>query len=228
MKSVAATRKATQEAYDQILKAKKVLVPEQDPQYMKNPSDGKDIWGTMFTPYEAPKKPDHPTSTIRVPGSSLEKLKLLGFEAPIQGELFGWQHQTLGWRVTSILTHPTHQDSCEQDFHALAKDGVTYLGFIRCDPDAHELTENDKKKLGAIADKHPALAILVSYPVPDLNEIQFLCATQISCAIFYVLFSQPMTTIMGFVKGIKLTTQISCAIFYVLFFPTYDHNHGVC
>jgi hypothetical protein len=56
MKSVAATRKATQEAYDQILKAKKVLVPEQDPQYMKNPSDGKDIWGTMFTPYEAPKK----------------------------------------------------------------------------------------------------------------------------------------------------------------------------
>eukprot|EP00435_Cladocopium_sp_Y103_P050344 s918_g15.t1 len=175
MKSAEATRKATQEAYDKILKSNKVLVPEEDPQFMKNPTDGKDIWGTMFKKYEEPKKPDHPTSSIRVPASSLERAKLLGFEGSLQGELFGWRHQTLGWRVTSILTHHGNSDL---DFHQLAKEGLAYLGFIRCDPDSHELTESDKKKLGAIAENHPALAILVSYPVPDLNAIHFLCPAQ--------------------------------------------------
>eukprot|EP00435_Cladocopium_sp_Y103_P057316 s12_g19.t1 len=106
MKAVAANRKATQEAYDKILSSKKIFVPEENSAYQKNPSDGKDIWTDMFPKYEEPEKPKFPLSSIRVPQASLEKMKLMGFEAPpVVGELWGWQHKTLGWRVNLIVRY---------------------------------------------------------------------------------------------------------------------------
>ena len=106
MKAAAANRKATQEAHDKILAAKKVFVPEENPAFQQKPSDGKDIWADMFTKYEEPPKSELPGSSVRLPQVCLEKMKVIGFEASqVVGELWGWQHKTLGWRVNLICTH---------------------------------------------------------------------------------------------------------------------------
>ena len=165
MKSAEASRKATQEAYEKIIAAKQVFVPEQDPAFVSKPSEGKDIWGDMFKKFEEPKKPDHPSATVRLPQVCLDKMKLLGFDAPTVGEMWGWQHPTLGWRVTTVYTH---NGSSEYDFDDIPTGPhmLTRLGFIRCGGEP-ELTDDDKTKLRAIAVEHPALAIVISYPVPS-------------------------------------------------------------
>ena len=66
MKAAAANRKATQEAHDKILAAKKVFVPEENPAFQQKPSDGKDIWADMYTKYEEPPKSELPGSSVRL------------------------------------------------------------------------------------------------------------------------------------------------------------------
>ena len=165
LKKAASNRKATQEAYDKILHAKQVFVPEDNPTYVKNPSEGQDCWKAIFTKYEPPPKPDLPESSIRLPQSCVDKIKLMGYEAPVVGELFGWKHQLLGWRANMILTHPRSEN---MDDIAPESDDFVHLGFIRAGFEQPELTECDKKRLRSIAEKRPAIAVVISYPATSL------------------------------------------------------------
>ena len=160
MKTAAANRKASQDAYEKILAAKQVFVPEQDPNFQQKPCEGKDIWGNLFTKYEEPKKPAFPESTVRVHSNSIEKVTLDGYKAPLVGELWGWHHQQLGWRVTDIITHDG-----SGDFSGMAKDSsLVHLGFLRCAHGDSELSDDDKKEMQSIADKQPVIAIVITYP----------------------------------------------------------------
>lgn len=170
MKSAAANRKATQEAYQKIIESKQVFVPEQDPAFVNNASEGKDVLKSFFVPYEPPKKPAHPASSIKMPQSCLEKIKVGGFSTPLVGELYGWEHQTLGWRVNMVLTHQGDEDV--QDL-ATGGGNLVHLGFVRCGGNP-ELTDEDRAKLRSIAGHHPAIAIVVSYSVPWLVTVLFL------------------------------------------------------
>ena len=160
MKTAAANRKGTQEAYEKILASKQVFVPEEDPNFQQKPCEGKDIWDNLFTRYEEPKKPAFPESTVHVPSNSIEKVKLDGYKAPQVGELWGWEHQQLGWRVTDIITHDG-----TGDFSDMAGDSsLVHLGFIRCCHGESELNDDDKKKMQSIAGKQPVIAIVITYP----------------------------------------------------------------
>ena len=169
MKSAAANRKATQEAYEKILNSKQVFVPEENETFVKDPSKGADCWGEMFKKYKPPEAPAFPESCIRIPSSCLEKMKLVGFEKPIVGELFGWNHQQLGWRVNLVLTHAGDSVAFE-DVAEISSDPhcAAHLGFIRCGFEEPDLTHYDKTRLREISDKHPAIAVVVSYPATNL------------------------------------------------------------
>lgn len=176
MKTAAANRKATQEAYEKILNAKQVFVPEENPLLQRKASDGTDIWKTMFSKYEEPKKPDFPPASIGVPQVCVEKLKLLGFQQPVLfGELLGWRHETLGWRVNSIYTHNGDDDLVFDEIFPTVSGSDTFirLGFVRCGGDGPDLTDLDKKKLRSMADKHPVIAMIISYPASHLGLITF-------------------------------------------------------
>lgn len=109
LKTAAANRKATQEAYEKIIQAKQVFVPEDNPAFVKKPAEGKDIYSTMFEKHSEPTKPKFPESTIRIPQTCLDRVMVMGFKSPVIAELLGWQHNTLGWRVTDFITH-SHTD----------------------------------------------------------------------------------------------------------------------
>lgn len=167
LKSASANRKATQEVYEKILASKQVFVPEDNPAYIQKPTEGKDIFNDLFPKDQPKQEPDLPLSTVRVPHTCLDKMKLLGSEGPVIGELWGWQHKTLGWRATTIITHDGQEDFSELP---TASDMLTHLGFIRCgmgtgDP---ELTPEDKVKMQSIAGDQPVIAIVVSYPASCL------------------------------------------------------------
>lgn len=179
MKAAAANRKATQEAHDKILAAKKVFVPEENPAFQQKPSDGKDIWADMFTKYEEPPKSELPGSSVRLPQVCLEKMKVIGFEASqVVGELWGWQHKTLGWRVNLICTHDGSAGKAFDDIPDQGPESLTHLGFIRCGMDGPELTEADKTKLRSMAHGQPVIAVVVTYPAPQLV---WLWDTNINC-----------------------------------------------
>jgi|OrbCmetagenome_4_1107370.scaffolds.fasta_scaffold82443_2 hypothetical protein len=168
MKSAAANRKATQEAYDKILQAKQIFLPEDDASFLKNPADGEDIWSKLFPKYEAPEKPTLPPSSIRLPSTCLEKVKLLGFQELLYGEIFGWEHRQLGWRATTILTHDG-KSSVNLDGFPVGDETLDYIGFIRCGGDSTDLTDDEKVKLRSIASEDkPAVGIVVSYPASQL------------------------------------------------------------
>jgi hypothetical protein len=179
MKAAAANRKATQEAHDKILAAKKVFVPEENPAFQQKHSDGKDIWADMFTKYEEPPKSELPGSSVRLPQVCLEKMKVIGFEASqVVGELWGWQHKTLGWRVNLICTHDGSAGKAFDDIPDQGPESLTHLGFIRCGMDGPELTEADKTKLRSMAHGQPVIAVVVTYPAPQLV---WLWDTNINC-----------------------------------------------
>ena len=47
-----ANRKASQDAYDKIIKADGLLQAEDDPVFQKQPADGEDLWHRFFTTFE--------------------------------------------------------------------------------------------------------------------------------------------------------------------------------
>ena len=104
MKQAEANRKATQEAYDKILSAQKMFVPEKDKSFARDPSKGKDIWKDMW---KEPAKPVTvlPHSKLRISQNCFEKVKELGFHGGQQAEVLAWSHKTLGWRGVQLLTH---------------------------------------------------------------------------------------------------------------------------
>ena len=170
LKTAAANRKATQEAYEKIIQAKQVFVPENNPAFMKKPAEGKDIYDTMFERYSEPPKPKFPESTIRVPQTCLDRLMVMGYESPVIAELLGWKHSTLGWRVTDFITHTGDIETDLNDI--LNASSLTHLGFIRCGPNDPELTDDAKNKLKRISENldssAAAMAIIVTYPASHL------------------------------------------------------------
>ena len=170
LRTAAANRKATQEAYEKIIQAKQVFVPEDNPAFVKKPAEGKDIYSTMFERHSEPTKPKFPESTIRIPQTCLDRVMVMGFKSPVIAELLGWQHNTLGWRVTDFITH-SHTDDLGADFNEILKgSGLTHLGFVRCGPNDPELTDDDKNKLKRISENssEAAMAIIVTYPASQL------------------------------------------------------------
>ena len=57
-------------------------------------------------------------------------------------------------------------------------ESLTHLGFIRCGMDGPELTEADKTKLRSMAHGQPVIAVVVTYPAPQLV---WLWDTNINC-----------------------------------------------
>ncbi|CAK8990851.1 unnamed protein product [Durusdinium trenchii] len=165
IQKAAAHRKATQEAYDQILAGKGVFTPEEDPHYQYQSKDGQDVWASMFSRYQEPKK-TKPEAGIRVHKGSLEELLVLGSKKHILGELLGWCHKLLGWRVTLILTHAGEDGALEAVQQKASDLDLQHIGFIRCTADAAtpELSDADKSKLQKLREEVPkSVAAVVGY-----------------------------------------------------------------
>lgn len=166
MKEAAATRKATQEAYEKIMSSKQVFTPESSKAWQRTSSEGKDVWNSMFSKYAA-KEATLPGAFVRLPQNSMDKLKELGFDHEIFGELFGWKHKSLGWRATNILTHTGDAEDIFSN-ETQAGMNLSHLGFIRCKPvdQPPDLLEDDKAKIVRHLEHQPKiLVIIVTYPI---------------------------------------------------------------
>ena len=172
MKQAAANRKATQEAYDKILNANKSFRPEESKAFQRHHKDGTDIWQSMWGPKESKdSKVEKPSSLVKLPKNSVDRMKELGAQNMVVGELLAWEHKTLGWRVATILTHAGDGDREETKKlvdEAASTLKLAHIGFMRCDPRIFEqpdLREADTANLKAILEKQPlALALVVTYP----------------------------------------------------------------
>lgn len=166
MRQAEANRKATQEAYEKIIAADKAFQPEDSKSFAKNPQEGKDIWANFFGQSQKKAEPSLPCSSIRFPKNSMDKLRELGYERELRGEILGWEHRTLGWRAVRVLTH-TGIDNAQEHLDKIAADcKLTHLGFVRCvhTKEKPKLSDQDKTQLEALAKNNTVLAIVASYP----------------------------------------------------------------
>jgi hypothetical protein len=108
LKPAAATREATQKAFDSIVHAKNVFVPESQKTFQYDPANGKDVWSNMFSKFE--DVPDNiPKSKVWLAQVSLQELTVQGFSSPVYADILCWRHKMLGYRGIQLLTHEEHE-----------------------------------------------------------------------------------------------------------------------
>lgn len=167
MKMADATRQATEAAYEKIIQAKQTFTPESEPTLKHSHQGGKDIWATLFPKYKETPESTLCSPQVRVPQTSLEKLKVMGFSNPVVGEIFGWHHNSL-WRGINIITHDGNGDI---DNIGIGSD-LVHIGFIRCSGEDAEPTEKDKQKMRHLLQGTNVVAcIIVTYPAPCTQKV---------------------------------------------------------
>ena len=161
-----ANRKASQDAYDKIIKGDGLLQAEDDPVFQKQPADGEDFWHRFFTTFEE-KHPALRTGHVRVHKGSLEELLAQGSQQAMVAEMLGFKHKLLGWRVRRMLTHVNEDGAAEAvAAFAQASGDLSHVGFIRMtgDESVPTMTEADKEKLNNLRKNVPeAIAVIVGY-----------------------------------------------------------------
>ena len=161
LKQAAATREATQKAFDSIIHAKNVFVPESQKTFQYDPAKGKDVWSNMFSKFE--DVPDNiPKSKVWLAQVSLQELTVQGFSSPVYADILGWKHKMLSYRGIQLLTHGEHETATEEVRECATGRKLTHVGFIRCissSTDQPTLAPKDLEKLKDCASKNSGVGI---------------------------------------------------------------------
>ena len=215
LKQAAATREATQKAFDSIIHAKNVFVPESQKTFQYDPAKGKDVWSNMFSKFE--DVPDNiPKSKVWLAQVSLQELTVQGFSSPVYADILGWKHKMLGYRGIQLLTHGEHETATEEVRECATGRKLTHVGFIRCissSTDQPTLAPKDLEKLKDCASKNSGvgIAIIVTYPTKvgcvKAWEWRGGSAASSSSAVEVGLQEVSVATIIRRVEGEKFTIE---------------------
>eukprot|EP00435_Cladocopium_sp_Y103_P075265 s374_g55.t1 len=215
LKQAAATREATQKAFDSIVNAKNVFVPESEKTFQYDPATGKDVWSNMFSKFEDVPD-DLPKSKVWLAQVSLQELMVQGFSSPVYADVLAWKHRLLGYRGIQLVTHQEHETAMNEVQECATHRDLTYVGFIRCissSTDQPTLAPKDLEKLKHIASKNSGvgIAIIVTYPTKvgcmKAWEWKGGSAASSSSAVESGLQEVSVATIVRRVEGEKFTIE---------------------